>query len=185
MARRLVSKSSNVSDATLQKHIRAISGFKTTLESAQGEYRAALKAAKSDGVNTGQLIAAFSAKKREAEDVTGDLRQYLRYLALLNMPMTQGDLFAGAADAEPDDGDAEGSEDGEGGEDTEHQQWEAQQAGFKAGAEGAFKTTNPYGPGFQHDAWHAGWMKGQETLVTKGGVKRASARRQRSPATMN
>src|SRR4051812_34566281 len=96
---------SNVSDATLKKHIRAVSALKHTLETAQGEYRAALKAAKTEGINTGQLIAAMAAKKREVEDVHGDLKDYVRYLALFDMPVEQLDLFGAKIVGDEDEGD--------------------------------------------------------------------------------
>jgi predicted DNA-binding ribbon-helix-helix protein len=179
MAKSLVSKASNVSDATLQKHIRAISGLKTTLESAQGEYRAGLKAAKAEGVNTGMLIAALAAKRREPEDVNGDLRNYVRYLALLNMPVHQLDLFASANVKVHDVPDDEESEAGD--EDSEHAQWQAHEEGVAAGARSDDQSTNPHEPGtILADHWSTGWMKGQESLIPKAGVKKASVRRSRN-----
>ena len=196
MAKPLVEKSNNVSDATLQKHIRAISGLKQTLESAQGDYRAALKSAKRDGVNTGQLIAAMGAKKRELEDVQSDLRQYVRYLGLLNMPVVQLDLFhAGGPNGstapapQSDDDEDKGSEtaepfarDDEDGEDarTEHAIWQAGEAGQKAGGLGLAMSANPHDAGMLRDAWEQGWHKGAATLTPRNGIKRASPRRNRT-----
>jgi predicted DNA-binding ribbon-helix-helix protein/ribosome modulation factor len=174
MAKPLVSKASNVSDSTLQKHIRAISSLKTTLDSAQGEYRSALKAAKAEGVKTAMLIAALAAKRRDADDVTSDLRDYVRYLALLNMPVHQMDLFASAG--------AE-FEEIEPAADDEHRQWQAHEDGVEAGARGNDQRTNPFEAGtFSHQAWMDGWMKGQESLLPKAGVKKASTRRNRNAA---
>lgn len=184
MSKPLVSKASNVSDSTLQKHIRAISGLKEALESAQGEYRAGLKAAKSDGVRTSMLIAAFSAKKREIEDVQADHRDYIRYCALMNMPIIQLEMF-GTPPKKGSEPDADEDEDPEA---AEHRTWQAQEAGVKAGTEGKFQTENPHIDGsFEWEAWKSGWMQGQETLLPKSGVKKANPRKGRPPtvARMN
>ena len=188
MAKPLVEKASNVSDATLQKHIRVIAGLKTTLDSAQGDYRAALKAAKREGVNTGQLIAAMGAKKRELEDVQSDLKQYIRYLGLLNMPVVQLELFhaAGPDGAAPGSGNEEDADndDAEAATDsrTEHAIWQAGEDGHKMGARGEPADANPHDDGMLRDAWREGWAKGQATLSPRNGVKRASARRNRTAA---
>lgn len=179
MAKQLRDKSSNVPDAVIQKHIRAVSGLKTNLETAQGEYRAGLKAAKTAGINTGQLIAAMAAKKRELEDVQGDFRAYVRYLHLLEVRV-QADMFEDVAtvdeepeeEAEAPDADAESEE---------QAVWQAQEAGLAAGKAGALKETNPYTRGTtQHQVWITHWTKGQETLIEKDGVKAASPRRNRN-----
>ena len=176
MAKALVEKSHNLTDGTIQKHIRAITGLKAALDSANGEYRAAVKAAKSDGVKTSQLLAAMSAKKREQEDVTSDLRDYVRYLGLFNMPVTQMDLFGtGGSEEETND---------EGGG-VEHTRWEAEQAGKKAGSDGRPHSDNPHNQGTElAQAWHTGWSRSQEQLARgkKPGVKAASTRRGRSAA---
>ena len=182
MAKRLTTAASNVSDATIQKHIRAITGLKTDLDSAQGDYRAALKAAKTAGINTGQLIAAMAAKKREVEDVKGDFRSYLRYLQLCEVPI-QLDMFGAAAAKTADDEDEGGGEDEGSDEGSEQSQWSANEAGVKAGKAGETKETNPHTRGsLEHQAWITGWTQGQETLIEKGGVKAASPRRSRSPS---
>lgn len=184
MSKPLVTKASNVSDSTLQKHIRAISGLKIALDSAQGEYRAALKSAKSEGVRTSMLIAAFQSKKREIEDVEADLRDYVRYCALMNMPLVQMEMFA----APPNKGSQPADDDDDDPEAAEHRTWQAQEAGVKAGTEGKFQTENPHIDGsHEWEAWKAGWMKGQETLLPKSGVKKANPRKGRPPvdARMN
>lgn len=182
MAQALVDRASNVSDATLQKHIRAVSGFKETLETANAEYRASLKAAKKEGVNTGELIKAMAAKKRELEDVGRDLKQYVRYLGLMNMPVRQLDLF-GADQADPSASDASDEDDIDA--ETEQRIWEANGAGQTAGSDGKPMTANPHEAGMLREAWQQGWMKSQAALAPKNGVKKASTRRSRTAAPLN
>jgi hypothetical protein len=179
MAKALVSRDTNVTDATIRKHVQALTGLKLSADSAHAEYRAGLKAAKRDGINTGQFIAAMGAKKREIEDVTADLRNYVRYLSLVNMPVTQTDLFGSSKNTEEAEDEA--------GELSEHKRWEAEQAGFKAGTEGHLKESNRHTAGSElHQAWHSGWMRGQTQNAmgekASPGVKKASTRRARSPA---
>jgi ribosome modulation factor len=182
MAKNLVSRETNVPDAVIQKHVRLLTGLKLSADSAHAEYRAGLKAAKSDGINTGQIIAAMGAKKRELEDVVADMKNYVRYLSLVNMPVTQTDLF-GSSTNQPDDSDDEGED----GELTEHLRWETEQVGFKAGSDGHLKESNPHFAGSaRNQAWHEGWMRGQKQNAmgekASPGVKKASTRRARTPA---
>lgn len=181
MSKVLISKGSNVTDARLQKHIRAISGFKVALDSAQGEYRAGLKAAKTDGINTGQLIAAMAAKKRELDEVKTDFRAFMRYMAVLDMPLHQMDMFGGSGgddpDPEPEQAPASNGDEA----DEEHQAWKAKEDGQVAGSAGRFKEDNPHHQGTALCvAWHEGWAIGQESLLEKdNGTKRATPRRSR------
>jgi ribosome modulation factor len=181
MAKALTDKASNVSDATINKHIRTVTSLKAAADSAHGEYRAALKAAKTDGVDTKELTEALKAKRLEPEDVVRSLHTRIRYLALVNIPVHQMDLFGGAvsvgtAALVPDDDLSE--------EDAEHARWEAQEVGHKAGLDGDVKENNPHVPGtFRHQAWFGGWKTGQEQLAAgPSGIKKASTRRTRRPA---
>jgi ribosome modulation factor len=180
MAKALTDKASNVSDTTINKHIRSVTSLKAAADSAHGEYRAALKAAKTDGVDTKELTEALKAKRLEPEDVVRSLHTRIRYLALVNVPVHQMDLFGGAASVgEPAIADEDLDED-----EAEHARWEAQEVGHKAGLDGDLKENNPHPPGsFRNQAWHGGWKTGQEQLA-KGpaGVKKASTRRTRRPA---
>ena len=192
MAQRLVA--SNIADKTIIKHVRALTTSKEALETAQGAYRAALKLAKGDGLKTGLLIQAMAARKRELEDVQSDLRDYTRYLGLLDMPM-QPDLFA-AADADArhdDDAEAEDADDPSNAPaadpDDDPARWRAEQLGFKAGeaSPGVHPAdVVPYAPGARATAWALGFERGQASLAPVGGVKKANLRRRRSSAaTLN
>ena len=188
MAKPLVSKASNVLDNTINKHIRLLTALKEEADqlaadatSAKGKYRAGLKAAKADGLNTEMLVKAMNDKKREQEDVTADLKSYVRYLALVNMPVTQMDLFGtGAASAG-------GAAPPPGMTDQEHHEWEIIEAGKKAGREGDLATNCPHVFGSEDaQLWRRGWDQGtRETAdrMATTGMKKASTRRTRIPKT--
>jgi ribosome modulation factor len=164
----LVGSKSNVTDATLQKHIQSVSAAKEALDEANSEYRAKLKAAKADGVNQKQLVAALLSRKRDVEAVRLDLRDYVRYLGLCAMRMTQQDLFG-----DKDQNDAPGED---------HLAWQADQEGFTAGKAGRARDDQPYEAGSaQHAAWVKGWLRGQKTIAKTlaPGTKIASTRRKR------
>jgi ribosome modulation factor len=187
MAKPLVTKAHNVSDATIQKHIRQLTELKSEADSlkdqaksANGHYRAGVKAAKDAGINTDQMIQAMKDKQREASDVIADMRDYIRLIALLNMPVTQMDLFG------TEQNDNEAAQPSLHGAPTEHELWDAEQKGKTAGTTGHPKETNPHPPGLAlNQAWHRGWIRGQEENArgSRDGVKKASTRRARAPTT--
>jgi hypothetical protein len=159
----LVNTKSNVSDGTLQKHIKFVTAARELLDTANSDYRTALKAAKSDGINQKQLLAALQSKKRDIDAVRLDLRDYVRYLGLCSMAMTQQDLFGNADRNSPPAG----------------------QAGLSAGKAGRDRQDNPHTLGTEPQvAWDKGWIKGQKTIAKQMGPKAkvASTRRKRGPA---
>lgn len=80
MAKKLTSEDAdrlNDPEAIFRKHFDLILPLKTAMEkakelhqSAQGEYRAAIKAAKSDGIEQDALLEFLRIRKEEPEDVT-------------------------------------------------------------------------------------------------------------------
>ena len=179
MAQPLVERSSNVSDAVVRKHIRAVSAAKEAVDSANGAYRAALKAAKTDGVNQGALTAALADRRKDEPQVILNLRDRVRYLALLNFPTEQLDMFAGTAlqaTAEPDP-DADDAADRR-----EHDLWLAREDGQSAGRAGRLRDANPHDTGSEsHQAWDSGYMTGQGAIAAELGdnARAASTRRRR------
>jgi ribosome modulation factor len=178
MAIALAAKS-NVPDAVVQKHIRIISAAKEELDAANGEYRAKLKAAKSDGINQKQLLAALLAKRRDEDRVQADLRDYIRYCGLAMVSLKQADLFEetskGAAPEDQDDV-------------NEHRAWEVGEAGKQAGAAGRSRDDNPYDAGTESFVvWDAAYLDGQEKIANELGPKTkvASTRRKRGRPPAN
>jgi hypothetical protein len=137
--------------------MRTCADARLGMEEASGVYRRAVKKAKQDGVNTRQLAAALAAKKHDVDKVRGNLRDYVRYLSLVNMPVHQGDLFgSGAEPAAPVV--TEG----------EHAEWEAGTAGRSAGRAGADRSINPHEPGSAtFAAWDKSWTSGQESIAAE------------------
>jgi hypothetical protein len=170
-----LAEKSNVPDAVIQKHIRLITGAREQLDEANGEYRSALKAAKKDGINQKQLIAALLSKKRDQEAVAQDTRDYVRYLGLCMIRLTQADLF-GDAPAMPEPRDLDDDL-------TEHDRWEVSKLGEAAGKAGRGRDENPNPHGTEaYAVWDKAYLDGQ-TVIAKGlGPKRkiASTRRKRT-----
>jgi hypothetical protein len=137
--------------------MRLCTDARTQADEAAGVYRRAIKKAKQDGVNTKQMIAALAAKKHDVDKVRGNLRDYVRYLSVINMPMHQQDLFAAAPEpAAPIV--TEG----------EHAEWEAATEGRSAGRAGADRAINPHPPGSAtFAAWDKSWSTGQESIAAE------------------
>lgn len=125
------------------------------LKSARGVYRSALKAAKKIGVNQAMLIQAMQIVTVQDEaEVTMDFRDLGRYLRYLNSPIgAQFGLF--------DDGQVEVSADAR----SEHDQWEANEQGYRAAQAGTPIDQNPWPPGSEiAQMWSLGWKRGKKVV---------------------
>lgn len=125
------------------------------LKSARGVYRSALKAAKKIGVNQAMLIQAMQIVTVQDEaEVTMDFRDLGRYLRYLNSPIgAQFGLF--------DDGQVEVSADAR----SEHDQWEANDQGYRAAQAGTPIDQNPWPPGSEiAQMWSLGWKRGKKVV---------------------
>lgn len=159
MTKKLQEKpASNVPDAIVQKFIREISGAKETLDSANGEYRSVLKAAKEAGIDQKQLLVAMADARRDPEQVALDDRNHARYRALLNMPVHQMEMFGGGGDQAPPEKTLVD------GEPTDHQLWEATEAGKRAAKTGGDVNDGPAHPALAK-AWAAGFKRGLQMLA--------------------
>tara|TARA_R110000751_G_scaffold307640_1_gene430310 strand:- start:7347 stop:7910 length:564 start_codon:yes stop_codon:yes gene_type:complete len=177
VAKKLQSAETNVPDAIVEKFIREVSGAREALDSANGEYRAALKAAKSAGINQKQLLAAMKDARRDEEQVKLDDRDFARYRALLNMPVHQMELFGGGGDGTPEEPTLVD------GEPTDHHLWEATEAGKVAGRTGGDVGANPHEHPGLNAAWARGFKLGMALIAREmaPGAKVASTRRRREP----
>jgi hypothetical protein len=143
---------SNVTDDTIRKHVVACGEKKTALESAQGEYRASLKAAKSDGVSQSAIAWYLRARKLNVEDIDRETRERTRIAKIMLLPIgTQLGFF--------DDG--QGVADGIGPID-------AHAEGRQAHRNNNERTSNPYPPESKkwHD-WDAGWFGEQKKVAER------------------
>lgn len=152
----------NLTPEAFLQHYRVIGDAKRVmdrvqdeLKSARGIYRSALKAAKKQGVNQAMLIEAMRIKTiaDEAEEAMHfrDLGRYLRYL---NSPLgAQFGLF--------DDGQVEVSADAR----AQHDEWEANDQGYRAAQAGTPIDQNPWPPGSEiAQVWSLGWKRGKKVV---------------------
>jgi ribosome modulation factor len=145
---------------------------KRRCDEENGVLRNIVKRAKADGMNTTAMIAAVKATKLEPEVVSADLRDQIRYMGIIHLPMTQASLFEGI--------------DFEVNSSTEHKDdlWTAEDAGYRAGRHGQRIEDCPYQTGTElHVHWVQEWHKGQAAIARELGpdVKVASANKKRKP----
>jgi ribosome modulation factor len=143
---------------------------KRLCEEANGVLRSLIKRAKSDGINTKAMIEAVKASKLDPEVVAADLRDQIRYMGIIHVPMTQASLF--------DDYNVEVSTQTAHADDL----WDADDNGYRAGRHGARIEDCPYDPGTElHVHWLQAWHKGQAAIARELGpdVKPASASKTR------
>lgn len=129
----------------------------------QGAYRSILKAAKKSGINQDVLVRAMDARRRDEADVVAEERTYIRYCALLNMPMRQADLFGDMPQPT-----------------VEQQVFDAADAGYQAGKTGQLIDDNPWdqaGESEMFTEWRSGWHRGQAVLARGMGRPKAGAGR--------
>ncbi len=154
------------------KHYALISQAKERLESAQGSYRATIKAAKNDGVPTAALLAAMREKKMDPDAIALRDREMVRMRALVGVPMNQLDMFSALQPEQPKEAAEIVSE------------ADADAAGFSAYNGGAERGDNLHKPGTMlYQAWDRGWLRGQEETAGRmggGESKAASARKSRA-----
>jgi hypothetical protein len=144
---------SAASNDTAADYMRQYRTQKRLCEEANGTLRSLIKKAKSDGVNTRSMIEAVKATKLDPDVVTTDLRDQLRYMSIIHVPMTQAALFDWSDDVS---------------EHTTRQddEWDAQDKGYKAGRSGMRIDDVPYEPGTElHVMWREYWHKGQAAIA--------------------
>jgi hypothetical protein len=176
MVIRLHNKQSNVPDAVIQNHLQICGRAKSDVDEANGRHRAALKQAKAAGVNQRMLTAVLRDVRKDADVITINLRDYIRYRALMDMPVSQADLFGmlsvpGGVAAASEEIDVSA----------------AFHHGQAAGRTGKARDGNPY-DGEARKAFDDGWLSGQREIAAElgeGGVKHASTRRQRRSRGVN
>lgn len=163
---------SNVTDETRRSFLQKAISAKQDAETYHAIYTNVLKQAKKAGLNTKAMVHAMGDKKRDVADVITDIRDHVRMLACLNMPVTQEEMFPTAGPAAPEASGAAGDD----------AAWYASQAGYDAGRAGRKIDECPHTPGAEEDAaWRKGWHRGQEHLVlaTMPGSKAANDTRKR------
>lgn len=149
--------------------MRQIRQQKRKCEEENGVLRNILKRAKADGQNTKSMLDAIKASKLDPAEVAANLRDQIRYMALIHVPMTQAELF---------NWDTAVTEKTQRADDM----WDADDKGYRAGRHGAAIEECSYEPGTElHVAWLAAWHKGQAAIARELGPneKQASTARAR------
>lgn len=167
-----------VDPETERDFIRKLVTSQQDIDVYVGVHRNIVKQAKKAGINTKQILSSIRARKMNLPEVIQDVKDYIRYLSLQNMPVTDVELFPDRS-AGPD---AEKVAQRAGDDLT----WDAGQGGYRAGLAGRKIDECPHIPGSAEDAeWRLQWRRGQEHLATKSfgappAAKEASDRRERS-----
>lgn len=164
---------------TERNFMRKLTASKQDVDVYVGIHRNILKQAKKAGCNTTKMLAAMQAKNVNLPDVIADIKDYIRYCAMMNMPITQVELFGESAEAQIANQRTQ-----------DDRTWDAGEAGYAAGKAGRSIDECPHTPGSEEDAeWRKQWHRGQEHLVKSslgkpsGEGVAASDRRQRTGST--
>jgi ribosome modulation factor len=162
--------SNTASNDAAAEWARQIRQQKRKCEEENGVLRNIIKRAKTDGQNTKSLLAAIKTTKLDPAVVAADLRDQLRYMAIIRVPMTQAELF-GSWDSTVTEKTAR-----------EDDLWDADDKGYHAGRHGVPIEDGPYPAGTErHVHWLKAWHKGQAAIAREMGpdVTQASTTRER------
>jgi hypothetical protein len=153
---------SNVTAGLVQHWGRELSKTQMAVTEAMGVHRSRVKAAKNAGVDTKALLAGLQMRKRDPEEVMAEVKNGLRYLAFLGLPIgAQAGLFSNDGEIADQLTDTERAQQAE---------WEAQVAGYSAGRAGQHRDANPHPPGTPHHvAWDEHYLKGQAAIAAEMG----------------
>jgi hypothetical protein len=161
---------SGVADATIRKHCLRAAELKASVDKAQGEYRAALKAAKSDGVDPGVVTWYLRTKKRELQEVDFETRQRNRVAIIMKLPIgvqlglfDNGKTVASIVEGEQIDGNAKAEKK----RSTKATIKAATEAGKKAGAAGHNMEHDHEDGSPEALAFEGAWKEAQAALAQK------------------
>jgi ribosome modulation factor len=147
---------SNVTPETKANWMRKYITAKRDVDTYVAMLRNVVKGAKKAGVKTKPMIEAVKDSEMDLPDIITNTREYLQFLSLRNMPVTDQDLFP-AADQKEIIAKQRSDDD---------RAWEAGDAGYEAGKAGRKIEECQHQPGtLEFDAWRRGWGVGQEHLV--------------------
>jgi hypothetical protein len=131
---------------------QALEEAQTVVSSANGEYRAVLKAAKKAGVEHEEIARLLNERHQDQDEITAKQQAYMRFRVLIGayVPTKQSDIFADAQKG--DDIDAS----------------RAYDDGLFSGSHGENRGNNKHPPGSEtYDAWDRGWIAGQAQMAAK------------------
>ncbi len=153
---------SNVTDDAIREHIQICAHLRSALDEASGTYRAALKAAKKDGIEPADIVWYLGAKQREVDDIDNETRRRNRIAKLMGLPLgSQLGLFEGGGSV------ATATEDADPAMAETSAIIKAKKRGYDDGFDG--KTMDPaYEPGSSVAlAYESEWKRAQAELARK------------------
>lgn len=162
--------SNTASNDLCADYMRQYRQQKRKCDEENGVLRNIIKRAKGDGMNTRALIDAVKATKLDPDVVAADLRDTIRYMGIIHLPMTQAALFENYDTAVNQK------------TQREDDLWDADDKGYRAGHEGNKIDDCEYDPGTEmHVHWIEAWHKGQAAKARELGpdVKVASTSKRR------
>jgi hypothetical protein len=151
-------RSHNVRPETLQKHYRTIRDAMSAHKDTGMAVARAKKSAKADGVDLDAFKLLQQLADLDTDEADMRLRNLVRYAKYIELPLgTQVDMFRDPATAAASD-DAK----------AEQREWEAGDAGKKAGAAGHQREDNPHQAGSrEHVAWDRSWSKAHKAWTAE------------------
>lgn len=150
-------------DDVINKHIAACSDALWNAKSEQSKYSNAIKAAEKDGVNTKALKWAFQQRDRPFPEVISELNAKIHILSLMNMPVTQAELFG---DGEPKRDPRAHPDPLNALQEMNARIWEADGEGLNAGAGGRSRSDHRHAAGSpEADSFDSGWVRGNKRRV--------------------
>jgi len=159
VAKRLTEAGGNgppvVDPETERNFMRKIISAQQDIDTYVAIKRNVLKAAQKAGCNTKAMQKAITAKDNlTLPDAVQDIKDYIRHLAQLNMPVMQVELFGESAEQQISEQRTQ-----------DERTWDAGQAGYNAGKAGRAIDECPHLQGTEEDAeWRRQWHRGQEHL---------------------
>lgn len=144
----------NVPDETILRHVHACMAIKGRLETLQGEYRAALKLAKTDGVSSRAISWYLAARKRDPENIDMETRERNRIARLMALPIGTQLGFLDGQHSIADD--------------IMEEAVDAQAQGRLAHSRGVSREANPHMPIDSKDYvdWDFGWFTEQSRVAS-------------------
>lgn len=115
------------------------------------------KRAKSSGENIKEMRATIADSRLDPTEVVSNMRDRARYQRLRRIPVTAEAIFSWEETITDKT-------------ETEELTWDVEEAGYRAGRNGAKIDDNPHNPGTEfYVVWRSWWHKGQEAIARELG----------------